>query len=1351
MNYLFFISALICTLLCIFTTASSIELIGTANYSSSITRRSTGFSCVTYNEFIFNNFDIDSVATNETGESIIVNPKVWVINESLLVWISIQTNSTYYYVNIRINDTSGVFVDIPIYRPCQGIPLTSKRDPITFSPINKKSVQNFLVGAMSFNFNHKLKSYGSFNSNFGSSLVVESINSEPFYFNGDTFLNLYLPIDNVDSNTNVWEWGVTSFAKNNFTFLQTFPSKPLGYSAQIVASQIYSNYIEVDIIQNGEGFVQAKSCADGLCFNSYKLNTVSGTPSFGKYIYVFEKFPQTISFLTTFSNQLYLISKNFTYTIDPLVKNYSSTPPLLFYSTEGVLFHLKVEKSQTVPSFYYKGLNSLPVINDPMERYPFGLYSGKMSSYTFIHTDNAPNTGAITSPLTLSLNGIDYLVPSISFIPDVVKPILKNITFTRITEMRVVVRASFSDDNSGLKAIFFDSILPNMTLRDLVEGNSNDGVLEKIISYSQVPNITRFIVSDYAGNEQAYFSNYFGFDDNVITFSNIEYFYFKYNNINLDHSGYGFNNTLYFKHSGARYTIPSFKLLHSFKVSQDLDSGLIDYDLMTYDTELGCFKLDFFIPPNLFTGNLEYSMYIGGYLHNPLTLQGIIGSNATLSVKSSNADEMPPIIISLDFFGGLSNLTILGNSGKTKVGWVMMIQETINGFKNGTIKVKSDLDYIGYTFIIDSCSSLNKDPLFGLYYLLFDIDNQYCQPQTYYIDQIDLCDNYDHCSSTKPSVYRNSITPYRDSQMSLKNITLNCPGATVDTRVPTIENHYITRISLDVTSYRENRTVGYNFTATDESGISDRHTPILYLSSMGQVLSFPFTTVDSGPTHRTYNVFAQVPYLFGYPNGIIGQLFGVTDNYLNFNSFSSFSIKTTADLKTPYIDGIKLANQKSGAFYVNELYGLNLLPSDLVVYHKGQNLTQVVGIVEQLSTMIIFQCPKQLLPGDSIFYFDHPEYNYTIPPTIQTSCPIRPIPPTYESSSSSQSLPSSSSSEENTIPCLGTPPCGGDLQGQCTPSGCKCIYPYIGVSCSSKTIVVDPVINSTSPSTAIDTKDQEQKASYSGLISIYSIREYNGDNQLVKEYPLSEWIYTNASSEGQLASNYTSSIKNTLDSSITNISTTIRYFIKEETISFAGQELQMYPSSIKYNVELSPYSFSSSLGYLQMVFGVSLNTSNTNEDVCSSKSNGQVFGADDYFQININSYGLYGRFIKRAVIDSRRVSITNIKMNTSQITQRNRFDSVDQFIGINIPFYRKSALIDPDFSLIVDTSAKDQQESVCNSKSSKLTTGQIAGIVVGSVAFVAIVFATIVYLVKNKRYKESSRKMKVRLENLNKV
>ncbi|EGC33400.1 hypothetical protein DICPUDRAFT_80826 [Dictyostelium purpureum] len=143
----------------------------------------------------------------------------------------------------------------------------------------------------------------------------------------------------------------------------------------------------------------------------------------------------------------------------------------------------------------------------------------------------------------------------------------------------------------------------------------------------------------------------------------------------------------------------------------------------------------------------------------------------------------------------------------------------------------------------------------------------------------------------------------------------------------------------------------------------------------------------------------------------------------------------------------------------------------------------------------------------------------------------------------------------------------------------------------------------------------------------------------------------------------------------------------------------MYPSTIKYTIEIGNYPFQSSLTSLQLVMSALLQ-SNTTDNICSAKEFGETTSGDNsnYLKIQVDDHSLYGRFIKRGFIDSTIKSVSNIlldkDMNPITSTQ-----TLQSYIGIQI---------DPDFSVLLDSSsASSKTNSICLRKS-KLTGSQIA-------------------------------------------
>ncbi|KAF2068252.1 hypothetical protein CYY_010421, partial [Polysphondylium violaceum] len=124
----------------------------------------------------------------------------------------------------------------------------------------------------------------------------------------------------------------------------------------------------------------------------------------------------------------------------------------------------------------------------------------------------------------------------------------------------------------------------------------------------------------------------------------------------------------------------------------------------------------------------------------------------------------------------------------------------------------------------------------------------------------------------------------------------------------------------------------------------------------------------------------------------------------------------------------------------------------------------------------------------------------------------------------------------------------------------------------------------------------------------------------------------------------------------------------------------------------------------------------------------------DYIKLQVDDHSLYGRFIKRGVIDGRIVSVTN-NLLPNYNSESNQFNNVQSYIGIGIQYYHELVQIDPDFSVLVDQRpAVDSVNSVCSSKSkSKISKAQLAGIIIGSVAFAAIIVTMTAYVLYQRK------------------
>ncbi|KAF2068835.1 hypothetical protein CYY_009845, partial [Polysphondylium violaceum] len=144
----------------------------------------------------------------------------------------------------------------------------------------------------------------------------------------------------------------------------------------------------------------------------------------------------------------------------------------------------------------------------------------------------------------------------------------------------------------------------------------------------------------------------------------------------------------------------------------------------------------------------------------------------------------------------------------------------------------------------------------------------------------------------------------------------------------------------------------------------------------------------------------------------------------------------------------------------------------------------------------------------------------------------------------------------------------------------------------------------------------------------------------------------------------------------------------------------------------------------------------------------------EYVKLQVDDHSLYGRFIKRGIIDGRISTITNQLLPNYNHGESNQFNNIQSYIGIGIRSYKRLVQLDPDFSVLVDQrpAEANTDNSICFSSKSKrkLSGAQIAGIVIGCIAFVAIAVVCVSYYIyKKKKALKFNKNVENKLKNMN--
>ncbi|KAF2068420.1 hypothetical protein CYY_010255, partial [Polysphondylium violaceum] len=460
--------------------------------------------------------------------------------------------------------------------------------------------------------------------------------------------------------------------------------------------------------------------------------------------------------------------------------------------------------------------------------------AGNEKEYTYSRSILTHFLGNITNVMVHGPNFLfpDFLLPFEA--ADVTPPVIVSIEFESLPNGFTLIRLHITDDISGFSIFFFSYNYAVVSPANLVSGTLLDGVYELRMQTYFTPAISYSIyVRDKAGNYGSYSDStsrpYYNMQSQLpevpilkVDYEDITTFRFEPNNINV--TTFGSLCTLYFGFKGmtSDNSIPLFiRLSKSIDLLELEDISILKS--MRWDSSLNLYKYQFFIPPRLFTGNIDYQIFIGQTIVNPTTTYQFFGEQALLKVYSDISDEMPPIVTKYSF--SPSSVTI--NQGQSvQVTLTVDIEDPINGLDYGSIKIGSDYDSkVGYSFTFTPVDAINKNPYYGTYQFKFTVNGN-CRSQNFKIIAMGLTDTSGHRSVM--SAYSTSvINPLYKLYDTPVTMPLTCT-ATVDTTPPTIKSLTFSRTSF-ASSNSLDREITVTMTAEDLNGISLRHTPYLYM------------------------------------------------------------------------------------------------------------------------------------------------------------------------------------------------------------------------------------------------------------------------------------------------------------------------------------------------------------------------------------------------------------------------------------------------------------------------------------------------------------------------------------------
>ncbi|KAN0035518.1 hypothetical protein ACTA71_004790 [Dictyostelium dimigraforme] len=1003
-------------------------------------------------------------------------------------------------------------------------------------------------------------------------------------------------------------------------------------------------------------------------------------------------------------------------------------------------------------------------------KYPFFISDSSASSIVTnsLWVPSSPYQGSVGKNVPFIFYFLNYptsipfsFYSSSPLFKEYIPPVFENIQYFDSTSDNCVIRITASDlggsciqtmaisfigayDPLNVQSVF------RLTNRNLIEGDCFNGVYQISIPKYSIRRNYFIEINDYANNLITIYPNSFysgkrylgSFPYKVLTLEDIQSISFSNNNINLSKTNS--SSVMYIKLKDQSISNLIFQFIPKLGIDtyqpNNKISGTPPFFTSKWNSKLVQYEIIFNLPACLPSGPISYIL-------NPIEIDSSIlyqyfGSSSELNVYSEMADIMGPIALSFKTTGNTTIPSI--NDSPNTVGFQLLFNDYYNGIYQINITVTSDKTYkpIFRNFTFESLP-LSQLVDFKWNILYGDV------PQTFSISEISAIDGNGYITEFPNPTKVNTLMQLVEIYPSFSLSTFGSEAQT-DVTPPTLQLYHVSQLRIE--NYVE-RTLQINFTVFDgESGVYIDDPPTIYFINDNVEIISKQTSFLSGTgsggifQYVIFGVNITLPYLFGYPNGILTQIHGIYDRKFNvlgatpdiinqYNRGDSF-INVTIGQDKPFIEditmdidgdlltvtGLKFGISPIGRLKINgTIENLNVsqpfINNTFIIFnlkdYRGINDTYcqiyITNSLDLSSNIIGFMLKAYIIP---------PILVPTLTPSPTTTSTVTPSPTVNPTTSP---LPTNTPS-----PCKNN--CGGPTQGKCSSFGCICISPYTGIDCSSKVIVnIDPIVNNTQPKVTIPYQQQENK--FSSLVSIYSLRELGFNGNVENEYIFQLWDYYYQ--EGDDSHTYFTAIQNKNDhTKSTNITVIIKMFKQLTTIQFADQTIVIQPSSMKYYISISNYQFKSTLNTLDLVMYASIKV-DKKEGTCFGNEFGDSSSqlSSQYLKIQINDVSLYGEFIKRAIIDTHIVGILNKILPTSEIKGSNNSNGdSSQYISIQIPHFETSVDLDPNFSMLLESS--NLENSTCNEIQSGLTTPQLVGIIIGSIAtfvFILIIVISIAY------------------------
>eukprot|EP01133_Synstelium_polycarpum_P003484 gene3484-3979_t len=741
--------------------------------------------------------------------------------------------------------------------------------------------------------------------------------------------------------------------------------------------------------------------------------------------------------------------------------------------------------------------------------YPRGIVAGNRTSLTFRRgylinpwtntTVKAyarfPNSAAsVASTMFERMGGPQDLEP----------PFLQSIKIKPLINQRYRLEIIAGDTISGIDYISFANPPMILDKRDLYLGDRNLGVYVKTVDTSSITTpidqlFQGLTLFDLSSNQRVIrgqfpYSSAFSVIPSInsqgsgLSLSNFTMF--ELDKVSIDTFSEAVNVMLFIKVNMSSDWRPGVRLYPASPFTAPITS------YGAYDNVTGLFKVPFVVPKGTIPGRLQY--YLVGWAKELYCMHfSDRFPRSVLNITSMEGDEMGPTITAVS-----------SSFSANRIVWTLTVEDAPNGVANIYVQVSGSLDPLPYYINLTVADRFNGTAQLGLYQVPIDIAPS-SPSQTFRIEWIRTVDTGGAALEYGTGVSSTlMISTLGANAYDLLSYDFNFSSPIADTTAPVLESLSLSLTNIDYNTIRAefiNITVGFTVLETG-SGLSTRHTPILYLDTTADYLEFPMIR---GANSSTFSTVITVPFGFGADYGIILSLYGLVDNNLNHMGYTSndlaaagFTSRIDTEIgQLPLVSSYTPLTQESTAITV-------FSPS-----FSQLEFTNTSSVFARIYVNPPIDVPaNSIADGQAIFNYKPPPTDFTLALMIDG----------YFSRNLSL-----------TVSLLCFPPCqnGGVCDGA---SRCICTGHWSGPDCSFNIVPnTTHTFGQRAPTLTLTANVGQEKndsvSVVSGSISITSIAEIDQFNTLINEYNLTQWDRIDIS---DTTSNYTATFDTPKDSDL---------------------------------------------------------------------------------------------------------------------------------------------------------------------------------------------------------------------------